>query len=211
LSFCSDLTKERILECAKEEFLKKGYREAQLKDIASAAKVTTGAIYRHFESKEELFYALVQEVYEYTFGMMEHIEVQDNADDIIDTLQADSTEQSYQTAMGFVGYMYEHLSEFRLLLKYSAGSKVENFIEEASKRYTKHNAAFAEKLYENGIAHNLPSELDIHIITTSYITAICECIMHDVPYEQAGQYVKNIITFHHYGWYGLLGIENKWS
>lgn len=63
MSFCSDLTKERILECAKEEFLKKGYREAQLKDIASAAKVTTGAIYRHFESKEELFYALVQEVY----------------------------------------------------------------------------------------------------------------------------------------------------
>jgi hypothetical protein len=111
--------------------------------------------------------------------------------------------------MKFVGYMYEHLDEFRLLLKYSAGSKVENFIEDASIRYTKHNIAFAEQIHKTGIARNHPGELDIHIITTSYITAICECILHDVPFDKAGQYVRNIITFHHHGWYGLLGINNK--
>jgi AcrR family transcriptional regulator len=211
LSFCSDLTRERILECAKEEFLKKGFREAQLKDIATAAKVTTGAIYRHFESKDELFYALVQEVYEYTLGMMERMEEQekDSAEHLREVIYTDSLEHSYQTAMKYVVYMYEHLDEFRLLLKYSAGSKVENFIEDASVRYTKNNVVFAKMMYESGIAHDLPGELDIHIITTSYITAICECIMHDVPFEQVGQYVKNIITFHHYGWYGLLGIEKE--
>ena len=211
MSFCSDLTRERILECAKEEFLKKGFREAQLKDIAAAAKVTTGAIYRHFESKDELFYALVQEVYEFTLGMMDYMEEQENdsAEHLREVIYADSLEHSSQTAMKYVGYMYEHLDEFRLLLKYSAGSKVENFIEDASVRYTKNNVVFAKMVYESGIAHNLPNELDIHIITTSYITAICECIMHDVPFEQVGQYVKNIITFHHYGWYGLLGIEKE--
>ena len=209
MSYCSDLTKERILECAKEEFLKKGFRDAQLKDIAAAAKVTTGAIYRHFESKDELFYALIQEVYEYTLGMIEQIEDQSNAEDVQNIMLNDSAELSYQTTMGFIGYMYEHLSEFQLLLKYSAGSKVENFIEDASLQYTKYNVVFVKRVYESGIAHNLPNELDIHMITTSYITAICECIMHDVPYDQVGQYVKNIITFHHYGWYGLLGIDIK--
>ena len=209
MSYCSDLTKERILECAKEEFLKKGFRDAQLKDIAASAKVTTGAIYRHFESKDELFYALIKEVYEYTIGMMENIENKNNSENLKKVLETDSIEQSYQSAMKFVMYMYEHLDEFRLLLKYSAGSKVENFIEDASVQYTKHNIAFAEKIYETGIAHNHPGELDIHIITTSYITAICECVLHDVPFEQVGQYVKNIITFHHYGWYGLLGINKE--
>jgi AcrR family transcriptional regulator len=211
LSFCSDLTRERILECAREEFLKKGFREAQLKDIAAAAKVTTGAIYRHFESKDELFYALVKEVYEFTLGMMDYMEEQENdsAEHLREVIYADSLEHSYQTAMKYVGYMYEHLDEFRLLLKCSAGSKVENFIEEASVRYTQNNVVFAKRVYESGIAHVLPGELDIHIITTSYITAICECIMHDVPFDQVDGYVKNIITFHHYGWYGLLGIAKQ--
>ena len=211
MSYCSDLTKERIMECARAEFLKKGFRDAQLKDIAVAAKVTTGAIYRHFENKEELFYALVREVYEYTLDMLGAVEkqTQDSAKDLQKVLQSDSVEQSYQAAMEFVKYMYAHLDEFRLLLKCSTGSKVENFIEDASLRYTKRNVSFTKKIYENGIAKNLPSELDIHIITTSYITALCECIMHDVAFEQVGSYVKNIITFHHYGWYGLLGIEKK--
>ncbi|MCI7472778.1 MAG: TetR/AcrR family transcriptional regulator [Clostridiales bacterium] len=211
MSYCSDLTKERIMDCARAEFLKKGFRETQLKDIAAAAKVTTGAIYRHFENKEDLFYTLVKEVYEYTLDIMDHIEehTQNSAEDLQNALQADSIEQSYRMAMEFVQYMYEHLAAFQLLLKCSAGSKVENFIEDASLRYTKRNLAFTKKMHENGIAHNLPNELDIHIITTSYITAICECILHDVPHEQAGQYVHNIITFHHYGWYGLLGIKQK--
>ena len=30
MSYCSDITKNRILECAKEEFLKKGFEKAQV-------------------------------------------------------------------------------------------------------------------------------------------------------------------------------------
>ncbi|MHC5099511.1 TetR/AcrR family transcriptional regulator, partial [Peptoniphilus genitalis] len=62
MSYSSDLTKDRILECAKEEFLKNGFNNAQVGKIAKKAKVTTGAIYRHFRNKEELFFALIEEV-----------------------------------------------------------------------------------------------------------------------------------------------------
>ena len=63
--------------------------------------------------------------------------------------------------------------------------------------------------YEAGYTKYLPSDIEIHILTHGYITALCECILHDVPYEKAEDYVKNIIKFQHYGWYGVLGLPFK--
>ena len=51
----------RILESAKEAFLERGYAGAQLKDICRRAGVTTGALYKRYQGKEDLFSALVQD------------------------------------------------------------------------------------------------------------------------------------------------------
>lgn len=131
MSYCSDLTKERIMECAKAEFLKKGFQAAQLKDIVTAAKVTTGAVYRHFKDKEALFLALIEDVYHYTLDFMDNAEPYDKVG-IREAIERDSVEASYMQAMTYINYMYDHLEEFQLLLKCSKGSRVENFIEEAS-------------------------------------------------------------------------------
>ena len=46
---------ERILSCAKEGFLEKGYADASLRTIAAKAETTTGSIYSRFRDKEGLF------------------------------------------------------------------------------------------------------------------------------------------------------------
>ena len=51
---------ERILSCAKEGFLEKGYADASLRTIAAKAETTTGSIYSRFRDKEGLFGALVE-------------------------------------------------------------------------------------------------------------------------------------------------------
>ena len=51
---------ERILVCAREEFLEKGYSEASLRTIAAKADTTTGSIYSRFGDKEGLFCAIVR-------------------------------------------------------------------------------------------------------------------------------------------------------
>ena len=208
MSYCSDLTRERIMECAKVEFLKKGFQATQLKDIVTAAKVTTGAIYRHFKDKEALFFALIEDVYHYTLDFLDNAEPYDKVG-IREAIERDSVEASYVQAMTYVNYMYEHLEEFQLLLKCSKGSRVENFIEEITIQYTKQNALFVKAAYEAGYAKCLPNDIEIHILTHGYITALCECILHDVPYEKAEDYVKNIIKFQHYGWFGVLGLSLK--
>ena len=52
----------RILDSAREEFLKKGFLKADLKTICDSAGVTTGAVYKRYKGKEELFSAVVGDV-----------------------------------------------------------------------------------------------------------------------------------------------------
>ena len=47
------------------EFLQKGYWEASLRNIVKTAGITIGAFYGYYNSKEELFSALVDESYRY--------------------------------------------------------------------------------------------------------------------------------------------------
>ncbi|WP_251861245.1 TetR/AcrR family transcriptional regulator [Clostridium sp. Marseille-Q2269] len=53
--------KQHILESAISKFTEKGFEKTSLREIASAAGLTTGAIYHHFKNKDELFYHAVKE------------------------------------------------------------------------------------------------------------------------------------------------------
>ena len=55
-------TKERLLACAKKEFVEKGYAKASLRAICREAGVTTGALYFFFQDKDDLFCSLVSHV-----------------------------------------------------------------------------------------------------------------------------------------------------
>ena len=52
-------TKERILTTALELFAQKGYEAVSTGDIAGALGITKGALYRHFESKQAIFDAIL--------------------------------------------------------------------------------------------------------------------------------------------------------
>ena len=57
-------TRERILAAAGHVFARKGYQAASLDEVASAAGMTKGAIYWHFRSKSDLFFALLDYKFE---------------------------------------------------------------------------------------------------------------------------------------------------
>ena len=56
-------TLESIHKAAKAEFLAKGFKSASLRNIVKSVGMTTGAFYGYYNSKEELFSALVDEQY----------------------------------------------------------------------------------------------------------------------------------------------------
>jgi AcrR family transcriptional regulator len=56
--------RRELLVAAKRLFVKKGYRGTTTEEIARAARLTKGALYHHFESKEEVLFALVDTMLE---------------------------------------------------------------------------------------------------------------------------------------------------
>src|SRR6266436_6750437 len=57
----TEATKRKLLAAAKRIFAKDGFEAARLEDIAAGAGYTRGAFYANFESKEDIFFALLEE------------------------------------------------------------------------------------------------------------------------------------------------------
>src|SRR5579864_1818299 len=55
-------TRQRLLQAAFREVYRYGFQSAGIDTILAATNVTKGALYHHFESKEALGYAIVEEV-----------------------------------------------------------------------------------------------------------------------------------------------------
>lgn len=60
-------TRKEILRAAEHIFASKGYHGARLEDIAEEAHYTPGALYTYFSSKEELYWALMDDIAENFF------------------------------------------------------------------------------------------------------------------------------------------------
>jgi TetR/AcrR family transcriptional regulator len=58
----------RIVHAARRRFLKEGVDGASLRTIAREAKTSIGMVYYYFPSKDDLFFAVVEEVYQGILG-----------------------------------------------------------------------------------------------------------------------------------------------
>jgi TetR/AcrR family transcriptional repressor of nem operon len=58
----SERTRERLLQAASREIYRSGFQSASVDTILAVAGVTKGALYHHFDSKEALGHAVIDEV-----------------------------------------------------------------------------------------------------------------------------------------------------
>ena len=69
-------TKERILAAALDMFSQKGYDGTNIRELTSSLGLVKSALYRHFDSKEAIWNALLDEMIAYygaRFGSAEHL------------------------------------------------------------------------------------------------------------------------------------------
>ena len=120
---------EAVLDCAKKEFLEKGYKDASLRTIAQEANTSTGSIYTRFGDKEGLFCAIVEPAANGLKKMFLEIQEKFHSFD----KEAQLAEMGQYTSlhqMEMLDYIYDHFDVFRLLLDCAEGTQFSRFVEE---------------------------------------------------------------------------------
>ena len=123
-----DETHEKILKCGKKHFLKYGFEKSSLRDICKDACVTTGAFYRHFNDKNELFEAIVSPVankiisnfFDYEKASIDNVKTKQNA-----KVAQVHVEGTIETAM----FLFDNKEIYSLIINGSYGTSYENFLE----------------------------------------------------------------------------------
>ena len=197
-------TLERIHHVAKEEFLKKGFRSASLRNIVKLAGLTTGAFYGYYKSKAELFEALVAEHYDYLltrfikaqrqFAMVPHKQQPDVMSDFSGACMFD-----------MLHYAYQHLDECKLILCCSEGTRFSGLIDEMVEIEIESTHAYQEVLKELGRPSPHIDETLEHILITGMFHTFFELIIHEMPLPDAENYVKEMRAFYTAGWLKIMG------
>lgn len=199
-------TLERIHAAAKAEFLEKGFQTASLRNIVKTARVTTGAFYGYYDSKEELFDALVGEQAEHiltlfggTVDAFQTLTGEEQTSRMLE-ISGDVTEQ-------MIDYMYEHYDAFKLLIMCAEGTKYADFVHQIVAKEEASTYVYMEALKQMGYSLEPISRKLIHMVASGMFSGVFETIVHDMEKAEAKAYVRQMERFYSAGWEELLGVK----
>lgn len=197
-------TLEAIHIAAKEEFLKKGFQSASLRNIVKTAGVTTGAFYGYYDSKEALFEALVGEQY-HTFMNTYKKTIWEFRDMSPQEQVENMGVSSFDCMHDMLLYAYDHLTEFKLLLCCAEGTRFAGMLDEMVEIETKATHDFQEILDGMGKpSPRIDPQLE-HILITGMFNTYFELIIHEIPLARAEVYLSEMFDFYCAGWYKIIG------
>lgn len=184
----------RLLSAAKDEFLKKGFDRASLAKICKAAGVTTGALYKRYNGKEELFSALVegtvQDMTEYVSGI--------ESTDLTDYTERELYDSFFlapETNRKWLRFLYEHREGFTLLIRCSSGTRYENFHQDWTEKINALDYKYYQEAQRRGIAGREITAEEFHVLTYSVWALFYEPFFLDLTWEQLERHAETISRF----------------
>lgn len=198
-------TRAAILAAGQEEFLKNGFSSASLRRIAACAGVTTGAFYGCFASKAALFDALVGEHAAACMAQFKAAQAQFAA--LPPEQQFDNLGKISGDCMDWMlDYVYAHPEAFKLIICCAQGTQYDRFIHEMVEIEVQSTHDFMQVL--RGLGKDVPNvdpKLE-HILVSGMFSAFFELVQHDMPKEQAVEYVRELRAFYTAGWLKIMGL-----
>ena len=195
---------ERIIECAREEFLEKGYVDASLRTIAAQAGTTTGSIYSRFRDKEGLFEAIAGIHYDYLMDRFRSVQA-----DFAALPEREQPEKMGQVSgdcmLEMLQYCYDHMAECQLLLCKADGTRFAHMIDEMVEIETRATHDYLAVLQKLGKPAPPISPRLEHIIITGMFNTFFEIVIHQMPWEEAVQYLQEMRAFFTAGWMKIMG------
>lgn len=199
-----DETHEKILKCGKKHFLKYGFEKSSLRDICKDACVTTGAFYRHFNDKNELFEAIVSPVankiisnfFDYEKASIDNVKTKQNA-----KVAQVHVEGTIETAM----FLFDNKEIYSLIINGSYGTSYENFLEKLTGMEDDARIKMQEISLEADTSSEKISDKGFHIINHAHFLALTEAVLHSESKEELLENARLVSCFFSGGWKKVRG------
>lgn len=189
---------EKVYECAKTEFLSKGFKDASLRTIAREAGTSTGSIYTRFHNKEGLFHAIVSPVVEELKTWFLNVQEAFHQKDV-DYQKENMFEYSGIQAEELVSYIYDHYDVFKLLLECAEGTEFSDFLNELVEIEMEYTVKYMDVTGDDALKHRNISPEFLHIVTSAYFSGIFEMVRHDMKRKDGMLYAKQLKDFYYAG------------
>ncbi len=165
--------RQRIVDCTFQCVMDGGFRSARITRIADLAGVATGTIYRHFESREELFAGVFR------------LATQREVDKVAETL---ATEGNAATRLETALRQFAERALRGPMMAWSLiAEPVDPKVEEERLKYRKAYASLFETAIREGITEGCLPDQDARQSSTCLVGAIAESLVGPLSPTQAGQ------------------------
>ena len=175
-SVTQELTREMIMDAARDLFVTKGYQHVSMRQIAKELGYSHGALYYHFKNKAELFYALVEE----HFAMLDQ-----KLDDVMHQ-SIPNGEKLEHILLGFVEFGLTHQNHYEIMFLIK-DEEVQNFINQGPHKTYEKFAQIIFALCDNNVS--IQDIFSIYLSLHGFVTHYCR---HVTTYEE----VKNLAVLH---------------
>lgn len=195
-----------ILESAKKEFLANGFEKASLKAICEGAGVTTGALYKRYSGKEELFQAVVAE----TVADLENVVAEKSTVDfskLSDEALINAWNMDEDYMMWWFDYLYRRCDGFVLLLKCAEGTRYANFQHDWVEKMTRASYRYYQEAYNRGLCTQYVSMEEMHILLTAFWATVYEPFIHGFQREQLQVHCKLVCRL--MNWFSTFGFLSQ--
>ena len=196
----------RILESAKSEFLSCGYEKASTNVICKNAGVTSGALYKRFAGKDELFCALVAPAAEEFKSIL--ASEQEDFHSLSDQEKESAAIGSPSEGDGFINYVYSYFDTFKLLIECSEGSSYESYMSDLVEILVGSTERFMSgSNHEAVILGKKATHETIHILISSYLYGLFEPVVQGMNRDEALLYTEQLKYFFNVGWADILRLK----
>ena len=189
---------EKLVECAKAEFLEKGFDGASLRTVAKNAETSTSSIYIRFGDKDGLLLYIVKPVTDEFISIYKA--VQQEFSQLPSDVQSE-TVNDYSTNGMFrlIDYIYDNSDIFRILLDSSCDKFFRVFEHELIDIELDYILKFMDAVGCRSIEEGRVTPDFLHIITSSFFNGFFEPVRHGMSREEAYRYLDMLSKYHRAG------------
>lgn len=194
---------DSLISCAKQEFLKNGYNDASLREIAQNANTSTSSIYVRFKDKAGLFNAVVRPAEERVSNFFKDIIAKMNGSKT--TMQYDQMiDYSQKNLLKLIDIFYDDYDCYKLLVCCSTGTDFEDWIDKLAVLESEQTIFYFNELNFSSFGKDKLNVNLLHMLSSAYWSGIFEVVKHDMNKTDAIKYVLKIQRFFSCGWEDIM-------